>query len=84
MAKGGNTDLASVFGGGAGASSAAPADLAEDELDIDLDAELAGEDEEAEAPPPDFAVHALEAFPDLEEPQIDALYRAIKACHPGV
>jgi len=90
MAKGGNTDLATVFGGSAGSSSAAPVgplgDAAEDEADVDAElVELAAaDDEEADAPPPDFAIHALEAFPDLEEPQIDALYRAIKACHPGV
>lgn len=89
MAKGGNTDLAKVFGGsGAAAAPVGPlSDEAEDEADVDVELdELAaeGEDEEADAPPPDFAIHALEAFPDLEEPQIDALYRAIKACHPGV
>lgn len=81
-----NTDYASVFGrGGDDAAPAAP------ELDADLEAlpeaesELANSDEvEGDAMPPDFAVHVLEAFPDMEDPQIDALYRAIKSCHGGL
>lgn len=75
------TDIEKVFGGGG--SSAAPVGGPsgdEDEADLALD-EL-----EADAPPPDFAVHAAEAFPELagDDARLDALYRTIKACHPGV
>jgi hypothetical protein len=77
-------DLARIFGGVGGGDGAAPeggpsGDGADPELD-----ELAGDDTEADAPPPDFAVHAAEAFPELagDDARMDALYRTIKACHP--
>ncbi len=79
-AKAANTDLASVFGGGAAT-----------EADVDMEAEalpeLEGElatDDAPEAIPPDFAVHAMEAFPDMDDARVDALYRAIKSCHGGM
>lgn len=76
-----NTDLASVFGKASGP--------AEPEVDLDEEAlpELDGplaEGDEAEPVPPDFATHALEAFPELDDTRIDALYRAIKSCHGGM
>jgi hypothetical protein len=81
--KGGN--LALIFGGGGDAApeggpsgDAEPSELGADEGDM-------GMEEEADAPPPDFAVHAAEAFPELagDDARLDALYRTIKACHPG-
>lgn len=86
-------NLALVFGGGdkaapeGGPSSDADEDLGLDSLD-ELAGGLAGEAEaeEAEAMPPDFSVHASEAFPELaDDPaRLEALYRTIKACHPAV
>lgn len=77
-------DLAKVFGGG---DDAAPeggelGDLAAVAADIGME----DEGEEADAPPPDFAVHASEAFPELagDDARLDALYRTIKSCHPAV
>lgn len=87
--KGKGADLALIFGGG---SDAAPAEGPSSDTDVtelgpvDELGELADEDAEADAAPPDFAVHASEAFPDLagDDARMDAFYRAIKACHPGL
>jgi hypothetical protein len=85
-------NLALVFGGGdkaapeGGPSSAdSDEDLGLDSLD-ELAGGLAGEAEEAEAMPPDFSVHASEAFPELagDDARLEALYRTNKACHPAV
>lgn len=90
-AKGSN--LALVFGGGDKAAPAGgPSSDAESDEDLGLDSldelagGLAGEAEEAEAMPPDFSVHASEAFPELagDDARLEALYRTIKACHPAV
>lgn len=88
MAKKGGSDLALIFGpadgGGSKDSDSAMDDMAEGELAGD-GGESDG-DEEADAPPPDFALNAAEAFPDLagDDARIDALYRTIKSCHPGI
>lgn len=91
--KGKSGSLALVFGGGG--KDAAPGggpsgDEAEgldslDELAEGL-AETDGDSMAPEAMPPDFAVHASEAFPELadDEGRLEALYRTIKACHPAV
>lgn len=89
--KGGN--LALIFGGGGkdaapGGGPSGDADMAEDEVDVSLDelaGGLAGDPEEAEAMPPDFSVHASEAFPELagDDARLEALYRTIKSCHPA-
>jgi hypothetical protein len=80
--KKGGADLALIFGGG---SDAAPEGGPSGDTDI---TELGGEDlgEEADGMPAEFAVHAAEAFPDLagDDARTEALYRAIKACHPSV
>jgi hypothetical protein len=78
-------DLALIFGGGSDAASAEGPSGDTDITELGGD-ESPGEDEEADAPPADFAVHAAEAFPELagDDARVDALYRAIKACHPGV
>lgn len=90
-AKGGN--LALIFGGG-GDKAAAPEDGPSSDADYEgegeggeLDALLGAEGEDAEASmPPDFALNAAEAFPDLagDDARLEALYRTIKSCHPGV
>lgn len=78
-------DLALIFGGGGGSSGgsgdAAPAEGPSGDAEL---GELAGDDADADAPPPDFAVHAAEAFPELagDEGRLEAFYRTIKACHP--
>ena len=82
MADSDATDLAKVFGGSSGGSgNAAPAGGPLGDAE-----ELPEGDLEADAPPPDFAVHAAEAFPELagDEARLDALYRTIRACHPVV
>lgn len=90
--KGGN--LALIFGGGGG-DAAAPGDGPSSDADDyesesgggELDDLLGAEGEDAEATmPPDFALNAAEAFPDLagDDARIEALYRTIKSCHPGV
>lgn len=85
--KGGN--LALIFGGG-GDKAAAPEDGPSSdtgETDGELDALLEGEGEDPDASmPPDFAMNAAEAFPDLagDDARLEALYRTIKSCHPGV
>lgn len=80
--KGGNTDLALVFGGG---GRAAPAAAAMKPGMDDESAEPMADDEsaEGEAPPPEFATHAEEALDPEAAPEdrIKALYRAIQACH---
>lgn len=79
MAKASNTDLDAVFGGG---SSAAPAGPALPDADAGLDDYSPEEgQEDQDAPPPEFSTHALEAFPELDDAQLQALYRAIQACH---
>lgn len=88
--KGGN--LALIFGGGGkdAAPEGGPSGDAGDEGEVDIGLDelaggLAGEAEEAEAMPPDFSVHASEAFPELagDDARLEALYRTIKACHPA-
>lgn len=82
-----NTDLASVFGKSKAASGDTEAAAPELSLGGELDDEAPldmTDDEAAEAVPPDFATHAIEAFPDMDDARIDALYRAIKACHGGI
>ena len=79
-------NLALVFGDGAG-DDAAPEGGPSGDTDITELAEGEGDEgDEPEAPPADFAVHAAEAFPELagDDARLDAFYRTIKACHPGV
>lgn len=83
-AKSGNLKM--LFGGGDDAAPEGPSeDAGLGELADELGAEPDLEDEE-EAMPPDFALHAAEAFPDLagDDTRMDAFYRAIKACHPAI
>lgn len=81
-------DLALIFGPASGGGSKAGAGDADDlsELGDELAGDGADEGDGADAPPPDFAVHAAEAFPELagDDARLDALYRTIKACHPVV
>lgn len=77
-----NTDLASVFGKASG--PAEPEAALDDEPLPELDGPLGEDPDAAEPVPPDFATHALEAFPDLDDTRIDALYRAIKSCAGGM
>ena len=78
-----NTDMASVFGKASGPAEPEAVDLEEDALP-ELDGPLGEDLDAAEPVPPDFATHALEAFPDLDDTRIDALYRAIKSCAGGM
>lgn len=78
-------NLALIFGGeGGGGGDAAPAGGPSGDAEMGELGELAGDDTEAEAMPPDFAVHASEAFPELagDDARLEAFYRTIKACHP--
>ena len=83
-----STDLAKVFGGGNGAAFGSDSASDSDDAESEGPALPLGDDEaeEADAPPPDFAVHASEAFPELagDDARLDALYRTIKSCHPVV
>lgn len=81
--KKGADSLALIFGGG---EEPPPGPSSDGAVDTDI-TELGGGDEEgADAPPADFAVHAAEAFPELagDDARTEALYRAIKACHPSI
>lgn len=80
--KANNTDLGAVFGGGKSAAPAGPSLRASaDEAYSDAPPAPEDEDEEAgEAVPAEFATHALEAFPSLDDSQLRALYRAIESC----
>jgi hypothetical protein len=74
-------DLSKIFGGGSDAASGAEDEALGPELGLGGDDEEA---EEADAPPPDFALNASEAFPELagDDARLEALYRTIKSCHP--
>jgi len=80
-------NLALMFGGGDDAAPEGPSSDAGDAGELGaLADDLAEGEEEAEAMPPDFALNAAEAFPDLagDDARIEALYRTIKSCHPAV
>lgn len=85
MAKGSNTDLAIVFGGGKSAPGRGSAPMA-GPMAMKGDSERSEsspDDEGAEgedSPPSEFGVHVREAFPDLGDDQVQALYRAIRSC----
>jgi len=79
-------NLALIFGGGGDATpEGGPSGDAGESAETD-ELGLASEEAEADTAPPDFAVHAAEAFPELagDDARLDALYRTIKACHPSV
>lgn len=84
MAGKSNTSLASVFGGGSPSEADADIDLGDEAAPLPEGEGPLADDEAPEAMPPDFQVHALEAFPDMDDVRIDALYRAIKSCAGGI